>query len=87
VSTEADILNSCKVVAIVGLSPKQERPSYWVGSYLKEHGYKIIPVNPQAQEIIGEKCYPDLSSIPEEVDVVDIFRNSDDVLPIVGRSH
>ena len=81
-----DILNNSKVVAIVGLSGKKERPSYEVGSYLKEHGYRIIPVNPAEKEILGEKSYPDLESIPEKIDVVDIFRRSEEVLPIVRQA-
>ena len=68
---------------MVGLSPKTDRPSYKVASYLKEKGYRIIPVNPMEQEILGEPCYPDIVSIPEPVDVVDIFRPSGEVLPVV----
>ncbi len=82
-STEQEILKSSRVVAVVGLSPNPDRPSYRVASYLKEHGYKIIPVNPQMTEVLGEKAYPNLSSIPEAVDVVDIFRASDEVPAIV----
>lgn len=78
-SIEEEILNSRRVVAIVGLSPKLDRPSYRVASYLKEQGYRIIPVNPRAREILGEVCYPDLSSIPEAIDVVDVFRRSKEV--------
>ena len=85
-STEKDILNSSRVVAVVGLSPKPERPSYRVASYLKEHGYKIIPVNPSVPEILGEFCYPELGSISGPVDVVDIFRNSEEVLAIVEQA-
>jgi len=85
-STEEEILNSSRVVAVVGLSPKPDRPSYNVANYLKENGYKIIPVNPKAGEILGEVCYPDLSSIPEPVDVVDIFRRSEEVLAIVEEA-
>jgi predicted CoA-binding protein len=81
-----DILDKSRVVAIVGLSANKERPSYVVGEYLKAHGYKIIPVNPGEKEILGEKSYPDLLSIPEKVDVVDIFRRSEDVPPIVRQA-
>jgi predicted CoA-binding protein len=80
---EKEILDTCHVVAIVGLSSNEERASNHVGSYLQENGYKIIPVNPAEKQILGEVCYPDLLSIPEKVDVVDIFRRSEDVLPIV----
>jgi predicted CoA-binding protein len=85
-SVEEEILNSSRVVAVVGLSSKPDRPSYRVASYLKEQGYKIIPVNPAEKEILGELCYPDLASIPESVDVVDIFRRSEEVLPIVEEA-
>jgi len=86
VSIEEEILNSSRVVAVVGLSAKPDRPSYRVASYLKENGYKIIPVNPGIREILGEVCYPDLSSIPEPVDVVNIFRRSEEVPAIVEEA-
>ncbi|MCP4582700.1 MAG: CoA-binding protein [candidate division Zixibacteria bacterium] len=82
----ADIVNQSKVIAVVGLSDKPERPSYGVASYLKKAGYKIIPVNPTKDEILGEKSYPDLRAIPEPVDVVDIFRKSDAVGPIIDEA-
>ena len=85
-STEEVILNSSRVIAVVGLSPKPDRPSYRVANYLKENGYKIIPVNPKAREILGGPSYPNLSSIPEPVDVVDVFRRSEEVLAIVGEA-
>jgi predicted CoA-binding protein len=84
-SVEERILNN-KVIAVVGLSPKLDRPSYVVASYMKEQGYRIIPVNPTATEILGETCYPDLSSIPEPVEVVDIFRRSEDTPGIVKEA-
>ncbi len=80
------ILQEFRTIAVVGLSPNRERPSYRVESYLKSKGYRIIPVNPNATEILGEKCYPNLSSIPEKVEVVDIFRKSEDVPPIVDEA-
>jgi hypothetical protein len=85
-STEEKILKSSRVIAVVGLSPKPERPSYRVASYLKEQGYRIIPVNPQVKEVLGEICYPELISVPEPVDVVDIFRRSEDVPDIVAEA-
>ena len=85
-STQEEILNSSRVVAVVGLSPKTDRPSYNVANYLKENGYKIIPVNPKAGEILGEPSYPDLSSIPEPIDVVDIFRRSEEAMGIVEEA-
>ena len=80
------ILENSKTIAIVGLSDKPERDSYGVAKYLKDHGYKIIPVNPTKQEILGEKSYPDLASIPTPVDIVDIFRNIDAVPGIVEEA-
>lgn len=85
-SVEEEILNTSRVIAVVGLSPKPDRPSNSVASYLKEKGYKIIPVNPGAKEILQETCYPDLGSIPVQVDVVDIFRRSEEVGPIVEEA-
>jgi hypothetical protein len=86
VSAEAEILNSCRVIAIVGLSSNPDRPSYGVASYLKEQGYRIIPVNPRETEILGEVCCPDLTSISEPVDAVDIFRRPEDVTSIVEQA-
>jgi hypothetical protein len=83
---EAKILNKYHTVAVVGLSPNPERPSYIVASYLIEHGYHVIPVNPNAQQILGKVSYPDLSSIPETVEVVDIFRRPEEVIPIVEEA-
>ena len=71
---------------MVGLSPKPERPSNVVANYLKENGYKVIPVNPDQKEILGEMSYPDLLSIPEPVDVVDVFRRPDEVPAIVEEA-
>lgn len=81
-----DILLSAKTIASVGLSSNQEKESYWIASYLKEQGYRLIPVNPTADEILGEKAYPDLESIPEEIDVVQVFRRSEDVPPVVDSA-
>ena len=85
-SIEEDILNFSETIAVVGLSPKTNRPSHEVAEYLKQQGYKIIPVNPRATEILGEKSYPDLISIPLKVDLVDIFRRSEDIPPIVDEA-
>jgi len=81
-----EILLSIKTIASVGLSSNQEKESYWIVSYLKEQGYRIIPVNPTASEILGEKVYPDLESIPDKVDVVQVFRKSEDVPPVVDSA-
>jgi len=80
------IIENSKVIAVVGLSDKPDRPSFSVASYLKNKGYKIIPVNPTRAEILGEKSYPDLVSIPEPVDVVDVFRRSEAIGPIVDEA-
>lgn len=80
------ILKEDKTIAVVGLSNKWHRPSYFAAKYLKEHGYRIIPVNPGNDEILGEKCYASLLDIPEPVDVVDIFRRPKDVPPIVDEA-
>ncbi len=77
------ILQDYKVVAVVGLSSKPERPSFRVAHYLKEHGYQIVPVNPGQKEILGEKCYPTLKEIPFPIEVVDIFRNVEAIPAIV----
>lgn len=80
------ILERHKTVAIVGLSPKPERDSHKVAKYLKEHGYKIVPVNPGQKEILGERCYPDLRAIPFLVDIVDIFRKPEAIPAIVDEA-
>lgn len=71
-----------ETIAVVGMSPKPERPSHYVAMYLEEHGYNIIPVNPGHNEIAGMKSYPSLLDIPQIIDVVDVFRRSEYVLPI-----
>jgi hypothetical protein len=77
------ILRSCHTIAVVGLSGRRFRPSYGVSEYMQRAGYRIIPVNPRELEILGEKCYPDLESIPDAVDIVDIFRRPEFVPEIV----
>ena len=69
-----DVLTNSKTIAMVGLSPRKQRPSNFVASYLQYEGYRVIPVNPRADEVLGEKSYPDLLSIPDPVDIVDVFR-------------
>mgnify|MGYP000217222937 FL=1 len=71
-----------ETIAVVGMNPKPERPSHYVAMYLEEHGYNIIPVNPGHNEIAGMKSYPSLLDIPQTIDVVDVFRRSEYVLPI-----
>ncbi|MCY3768417.1 MAG: CoA-binding protein [Gammaproteobacteria bacterium] len=72
-----EILLNSKTVAMVGLSAKWHRPSYFAAKYLLDKGYRVIPVNPNYDEILGQRCYPDLASIPEPVDVVDLFQRAD----------
>jgi predicted CoA-binding protein len=81
-----EILRRCRTVAVVGASDDTDRPSGFVPKYLKEHGYRMIPVNPGQPEILGEKAYPDLSSIPEPVDLVNIFKRSKEVGPYVDEA-
>ena len=76
-------LTGSDVIAVVGISPNPERPSHYVAKYLKDVGYKIIPVNPVLDEVLGEICYPDLTEIPVKVDMVDVFRRTEHVLQIV----
>lgn len=73
------ILSETRTVAVVGISDKPERPSHVVARYLKERGFRIIPVNPFLSEVLGEKAYPSLSDIPGKVDLVDVFRKSEEV--------
>ena len=80
------ILKENHTIAIVGLSADWYRPSYFAAKYMQEHGFRIIPVNPKYTEILGEKCYPDLKSIPEKVDMVDVFRKSADCPPIAKEA-
>ena len=81
----ADLLRTSTTIAIVGLSPKENRPSNMVGRYLVAAGYTIYPVNPGQKEILGQVCYPDLNALPFPVDIVDIFRKSEEILPIVEQ--
>jgi predicted CoA-binding protein len=83
-----EILIHYKTVAVVGISPKEDRPSYSVASYLKSNGYRIVPVRPDGDTVLGEKVFPNLLEIPEEieVDIVDVFRKSEDVPPIVDEA-
>jgi hypothetical protein len=79
----SEILRVCRTIAVVGLSAKRYRPSYGVAEYMQRAGYRIIPVNPHETEVLGEKCYPDLESVPGPIDIVDIFRRSEFVPEIV----
>ena len=76
------ILKDNHTIAVVGLSADWYRPSYFAAKYMQEHGFRIIPVNPKYTEILGERCYPNLTSIPDKIDIVDVFRKSEDCAPI-----
>ncbi len=82
----ASILKNFKVVAVVGLSTDSSRPSHQVAQYLKQHGYRIVPVNPGCTEILGEQCYDSLKAIPFPVEVVDIFRKEGAIPDIVDEA-
>ena len=79
-------LRESKTIAVVGLSSNPARDSYQVARYLQSQGYRIIPVNPTIEEALGEKSYPDLKSVPEPIDMVDVFRRSDQVQPVVDEA-
>ncbi len=81
-----ELLEEIRTIAVVGISRNQHKDSYFVGRYLQNAGYKIIPVNPGADEILGEKAYPDLKSIPEKVDVVDVFIRPDYIPQVVDQA-
>ncbi len=77
---------SLKNVAVIGMSKNQEKAAHFVPKYLSQNGYNIIPVNPTADEILDKKCYPSVEDIPEPIDIVDVFRPSDQVLPVVQQA-
>ncbi|MBY0341578.1 MAG: CoA-binding protein [Rhodocyclaceae bacterium] len=77
------LFETVRTIAVVGCSPRPERPGHYVAKYLKDLGYRIIPVNPGQTEILGEKCYASLRDIPEPVDMVDCFRRAEDIPPVV----
>jgi predicted CoA-binding protein len=82
INTLRRILREARTIAVVGLSADWYRPSYFAAKYMQEHGYRVIPVNPKYPDILGEKCYRSLRDVPEKVDMVDVFRKTDDVMPI-----
>ncbi len=82
INTLRRILKENRVLAVVGLSANWHRPSYFAAKYMLEHGYRVIPVNPQYREVLGQKCYASLRDIPEKVDLVDVFRKTEDVMPV-----
>ena len=84
----AALLRGVSTIAVVGISDKPERPSHEVARYLMEAGYRVVPVNPVIDTVLGERCYPSLTAIPEDlaVDLVDVFRASEHVGPIVDEA-
>ena len=82
INTLRRILRESRTIAVVGLSADWYRPSYFAAKYMQEHGYRIVPVNPKYGEILGEKCYASLREVPERIDIVDVFRKTQDVMPI-----
>jgi predicted CoA-binding protein len=86
INTLRRILKENHVIAVVGLSADWFRPSYFAAKYMQEHGYRVIPVNPKYQTILGEKCYKSLRDISEPVDIVDVFRKTEDVGPIADEA-
>ena len=86
IATLRRILRDCRTIAVVGLSAQWHRPSVFAAKYMQQRGYRIVPVNPRCDELLGERCYPSLADIPHPVDMVDVFRRSDDVLPIAQQA-
>ena len=82
INTLRRILSENRTIAVVGLSANWYRPSYFAAKYMMEHGYRIIPVNPQYQEVLGQKCYASLREIPDKVDIVDCFQKTERILPL-----
>jgi uncharacterized protein len=86
VPTIDEIFRDCRTIAVVGLSSNPARPSHEVASYMKVQGYRVIPVNPNETNVLGEPAYPSLAAVPGPIDLVNIFRKSEDVLPIVEEA-
>ena len=86
INTLRRLLREVKTIAMVGLSANWYRPSFFAAKYLQEHGYRVIPVNPAYEEVLGEKCYPSLEDVPEKIDMVDCFRKSEDIEPIAKEA-
>jgi uncharacterized protein len=88
ISTLRRILHDCRRIAVVGISAEWHRPSYFVGKYLLEHGYTMVPVNPKYSEVLGQRCYPDLQSARAAgpIDMVDCFRKSEDIGPLADQA-
>ena len=86
ISSLRRILRACRTIAVVGLSAEWHRPSFFAAKYMQQHGYRVVPVNPRYTEVLGERCYPSVAGIPFAIDMVDVFRRSEDVLPIAQQA-
>ncbi len=86
IATLRRILRTSRTIAVVGLSAEWHRPSFFAAKYMQEHGYRIIPVNPRYETILGERCHASLATIDVPVDIVDVFRKTDDVMPIAEQA-
>ncbi|MEO8057650.1 MAG: CoA-binding protein [Burkholderiales bacterium] len=86
IQTLRRILRDCRTIAVVGLSAEWHRPSFFAAKYMQQHGYRIVPVNPRYTEVLGEPCYANVHEIPFMIDMVDVFRRSEDVLPIAQQA-
>jgi predicted CoA-binding protein len=86
ISTLRRILHECRVLAVVGLSAQWHRPSYFAAKYMQHHGYRVVPVNPRYDAVLGERSHACLTDIPYPIDMVDVFRRTDDVLPIAREA-
>jgi predicted CoA-binding protein len=80
------ILRNSRTLAVVGLSAQWHRPSYFAAKYMRDHGYRIFPVNPRYDEVLGQRCYPDLRSVPEPIDIVDCFRKAEEIPAIADAA-
>jgi predicted CoA-binding protein len=86
IATLRRILRASRTIAVVGLSAEWHRPSYFAAKYMQEHGYRIVPVNPRYEQILGERCHASLETIDVAIDIVDVFRRTEDVLPIAAQA-
>ena len=86
ISTLRRILRECHTIAVVGLSAEWHRPSYFAAKYMQQHGYRVVPVNPRYDQVLGERCFATLNEIDFQVDLVDVFRRTEDVAPIAAQA-
>ena len=86
ITTLRRILRDTRTIAVVGLSAEWHRPSYFAAKYMQQRGYRIVPVNPRYEQVLGERCYPSLREVDVPVDLVDVFRRTDDVPPIAEQA-